>query len=136
MSGPWRLKSYTEEGIVTFVPNEHYSGPIKATLDEFRQIPTFSDEEQYQWLEAGAEAEHPIQVGYLPLSFATEPTSDPTVGGANPLVGHPPVAPADRVLHPVLLPELQQPDGAGQDLRPDLLPAGAAEHAGPGRRGP
>ncbi|MFC4907225.1 ABC transporter substrate-binding protein [Actinomadura gamaensis] len=82
VSGPWRLKSYTLEGVVTFVPNEHYSGPNKPYLDEFRQIPTMSDEQQYAMLERGD-----IQVGYLPLSFATESTTDPTVGGGNPLEG-------------------------------------------------
>lgn len=88
VSGPWRLKSYTMEGIVTFVPNEHYSGPNKAYLDEFRQIPMYSDEEQYRLLEGGPGGESGIQVGFLPLSFATEPTTDPTVGGANPLSEH------------------------------------------------
>lgn len=88
VSGPWRLKSYTLEGVVTFVPNEHYSGPNKAYLDEFRQIPMFSDEEEYKLLEEGPDGENGIQVGYLPLSFATEPTTDPTVGGVNPLGDH------------------------------------------------
>lgn len=88
VSGPWRLKSYTADGVVTFVPNEHYSGPNKPYLDEFRQVPTYSDEEQYRMLQAGPDAPGGIQVGYLPLSFATEPTTDPTVGGANPLGEH------------------------------------------------
>jgi len=97
VSGPWRLKSYTLEGIVTFVPNEHYSGPNKPYLDEFRQVPTFSDEEQYKMLQAGPDSpDGGIQVGYLPLSFATEPAVDPTVGGPNPLAEnytmHPQVA--------------------------------------------
>ncbi|MDQ2584968.1 ABC transporter substrate-binding protein [Saccharothrix yanglingensis] len=87
VSGPWRLKSYTLEGVVTFVPNEHYSGPNKPYLDEFRQVPTFSDEEQYRMLQAGPDADNGIQVGYLPLSFATEPAVDPVVGGPNPLAG-------------------------------------------------
>lgn len=81
VSGPWRLKSYALDGLVTFVPNERYSGPNKPYLDEFRQVPTLSDEQQYEMLKAG----DTIQVGYLPLSFATEPTTDPTKGGANPL---------------------------------------------------
>lgn len=80
VSGPWRLKSYTLEGVVTFVPNEHYSGPNKPHIDEFRQLPTFSDEEQYQMLQDGK-----VQVGYLPLSFADGSTEDPTRGGDNPL---------------------------------------------------
>ncbi|GGU00439.1 MULTISPECIES: ABC transporter substrate-binding protein [Streptomyces] len=88
VSGPWRLKSYTLEGLVTFVPNEHYSGPDKPYLDEFRQVPTFSDDEEYEMLKAGPRGEGAVQVGYLPLSFASEPTTDPTVGGANPLGDH------------------------------------------------
>jgi peptide/nickel transport system substrate-binding protein len=87
VSGPWRLKSYTREGVVTFVPNEHYSGPNKPYLDEFRQVPTNSDEEQYEWLRNGLPDGGRIQVGYLPLSFTTEPTDDPTRGGPNPIAG-------------------------------------------------
>ena len=85
VSGPWRLQSYTVDGVVTFVPNEHYSGPNKPHLDVFRQIPMQSDEQEYRLLQAGPDA---IQVGYLPLSFATGQTSDPTAGGANPLAEH------------------------------------------------
>jgi peptide/nickel transport system substrate-binding protein len=88
VSGPWRLKSYTREGVVTFVPNEHYSGPVKPYLDEFRQVPMSSDDEQYQRLQAGPHGPDGIQVGYLPLSFATGATDDPTVGGENPLAEH------------------------------------------------
>lgn len=88
VSGPWRLKSYTLEGVVTFVPNPHYSGPNKPCLDEFRQIPTFSDEEQFELLRAGRDGGGPVQVGYLPLSFASEPTDDPTTGGSHPLEEH------------------------------------------------
>jgi peptide/nickel transport system substrate-binding protein len=85
VSGPWRLKSYTTEGVVTFVPNDRYSGPDKPYLDEFRQVPTFSDEEQFHRLQAGPDGEGSVQVGYLPLSFATEPASELGVPGPNPL---------------------------------------------------
>ncbi|MGA5134107.1 ABC transporter substrate-binding protein [Streptomyces olivoreticuli] len=85
VSGPWRLKSYTAEGVVTFVPNESYSGPNRPYLDEFRQVPTFSDEEQYKMLQRGPRGKDAIQVGYLPLSFATKPTTSPDKGGPNPL---------------------------------------------------
>ncbi|UYM26211.1 ABC transporter substrate-binding protein [Streptomyces albus] len=88
VSGPWRLKSYTLEGVVTFVPNPHYSGPDKPYLDEFRQVPTFSDDEEYELLKAGPRGEGAIQVGYLPLSFASEPATDPSAGGPNPLGEH------------------------------------------------
>lgn len=85
VSGPWRLRSYTLDGVVTFVPNEHYSGPNKPYLDEFRQVPTFSDEQEYEMLRAGPKGPGSIQVGFLPLSFSVEPTDDPTRGGPNPL---------------------------------------------------
>ncbi|MEV6907372.1 ABC transporter substrate-binding protein [Amycolatopsis sp. NPDC051071] len=88
VSGPWRLKSYTLDGVVTFVPNEHYSGPNKPRLDEFRQIPFSSDEEEYHRLENGPDGKDAVQVGYLPLSFATGRTDDPAKGGVNPLAGH------------------------------------------------
>ena len=32
VSGPWRLQSYATDGMVTFVPNENYSGPNKPHL--------------------------------------------------------------------------------------------------------
>ena len=88
VSGPWRLKSYTLDGVVTFVPNEHYSGPHKPYLDVFRQIPFQSDEEEFHRLREGPAGPGAVQVGYLPLSFAAGRTTDPTVGGANPLVEH------------------------------------------------
>ena len=88
VSGPWRLKSYTLEGVVTFVPNEHYSGPNKAHLDEFRQIPTESEDQEYELLKAGPVGPDAIQVGFLPLNDDVEPHDDPTTGGPNPLGEH------------------------------------------------
>jgi peptide/nickel transport system substrate-binding protein len=85
VSGPWRLKSYALDGTVTFVPNEQYSGPNKPYLDEFRQVPTYSDEEEYAMLQRGPKGPAGIQVGFLPLSFSTEPATDPTQPGQNPL---------------------------------------------------
>jgi peptide/nickel transport system substrate-binding protein len=81
VNGPWRLRSYTEEGVVTFVPNSAYSGPNPARLDEFRQIPTSSDEQEYELLKSGDS----IQVGFLPPALGVQPDNDPTVGGPNPL---------------------------------------------------
>jgi peptide/nickel transport system substrate-binding protein len=85
VNGPWRLKEYTPQGVVTFVPNEHYSGPNPARLAEFREVPTTSDEQQYALLDNGPDE---VQVGFLPLSFGTQPGEDPTVGGPNPLSEH------------------------------------------------
>lgn len=85
VNGPWRLKSYTEDGVVTLVPNEHYSGPNQPHLDEFRQIPTTSEEQEYELLKPGPHGPGAIQVGFLPPSFGVQPSGDPTTGGPNPL---------------------------------------------------
>jgi peptide/nickel transport system substrate-binding protein len=69
VNGPWRLKSFALDGTVAFVPNEHYSGPNKPHLAEFRQVPTVSDEEEYQTLLAGSGT---LQVGYLPHGLGPE----------------------------------------------------------------
>jgi peptide/nickel transport system substrate-binding protein len=91
VSGPWRLKSYTLDGIVTFVPNEHYSGPNKPYLDEFRQVPMLSDEAEYETLRRGPRSDGGIQVGYLPLSFAAgsvDAAASAVTSSANPLADH------------------------------------------------
>jgi peptide/nickel transport system substrate-binding protein len=85
VNGPWRLRSYTAGGVVTFVPNEHYSGPNPAHLDEFRQVPITSDEEEYELLQRGPDGPDAIQIGFLPMSYGVQPSGDPTVGGPNPL---------------------------------------------------
>jgi peptide/nickel transport system substrate-binding protein len=84
VNGPWRLKSYTLDGTVTLVPNEHYSGPNKPHLREFRQVPTTSDEEEYHRLEAGPSGTDAIQVGYLPFGLGTARMVD----GTSPLAEH------------------------------------------------
>ncbi len=85
VSGPWRLKSYTIDGVVTFVPNEHYSGPDKPYLDEFRQIPMNSDEEEYKLLQQGPHGPDAVQVGFLPNGYTIGQTDDPASGQGNPL---------------------------------------------------
>jgi peptide/nickel transport system substrate-binding protein len=81
VSGPWRLKEYTMDGVVTFVPNEHYSGPNKPYLDEFRQVPTYSDEEAYRLLQNGPDSGNGVQVGFLPYGFTS---GAPGEAAANP----------------------------------------------------
>lgn len=89
VSGPWRLKSYTLDGTVTFVPNEHYSGPNKPYLDEFRQVQNDTDEQMYERLLAGPEGENAIQVGYLPHGMGL------LDGGSVPLEEHYKLIPQD-----------------------------------------
>jgi peptide/nickel transport system substrate-binding protein len=84
VSGPWRLKSYTLNGTVTFVPNESYSGPDRPYLDEFRQVPIASDDEMLRRLTAGPDAPNGVHIGYLPYGME----EDLTAGGANPVGQH------------------------------------------------
>ncbi len=72
VNGPWRLKTFALDGTVTFVPNERYCGPNKPYLDEFRQVPTSSDEQQYRVLQAGPDGPGALQVGFLPHGLARE----------------------------------------------------------------
>ncbi|MFL6136571.1 MAG: ABC transporter substrate-binding protein [Frankiaceae bacterium] len=77
VNGPWRLKSYTLDAVVTFVPNEHYSGPNKPHIDEFRQVPINSDEEMYQLLKEGPNGPRGVNVGYFPTGLDLSPSDDP-----------------------------------------------------------
>jgi peptide/nickel transport system substrate-binding protein len=85
VNGPWKLKSFTPYEQATFIPNERYSGPNKPYLAEFRQVAMPSDQAAYAALEAGPVGENAVQIGFLPFDFVTEPTTDPTKGGPNPL---------------------------------------------------
>ncbi|MGF1425976.1 ABC transporter substrate-binding protein [Kitasatospora sp. LaBMicrA B282] len=87
VNGPWRLAGYGPQGL-RFVPNDAYSGPDRPWLDEFRQVPSESNEAQYRRLEQGPHGPDAIQIGFLPPESVTEPTDDPTRGGPNPLAEH------------------------------------------------
>src|SRR5580693_2252174 len=39
VDGPWRLSSFNSDGNSTFVPNKTYSGPVKAKLTQFEEVP-------------------------------------------------------------------------------------------------
>ena len=80
VNGPWRLKSFGLDGVVTFVPNENYSGPVKPTLAEFREYPTESDHKQFAKLQEGTGGPDSLQVGYLPYGLGAE-----AAAGTNPL---------------------------------------------------
>ncbi|MGI5237785.1 ABC transporter substrate-binding protein [Dactylosporangium sp. CA-139066] len=81
VNGPWRLREFAADGSVTFVPNEHYSGPNPAQLDEFRQVPITTDEQEYELLRQGPHGPGAIQVGFLPMGLGA-------AGGPNPLAPH------------------------------------------------
>ena len=88
VNGPWRLGSFSLDGVVSFVPNEQYSGPNKAYLDEFRQVPVHSDKDLFAQMQSDPDE---IQVGYLPFGMDV----DLAGGAANPLAAHYRLVPHD-----------------------------------------
>ena len=113
VNGPWRLKSYTLDGVVTFVPNEHYSGPGRPYLDEFRQVPIVSDEEEYGRLASGPDGPDGIQVGYLPYGLGTEQIVD----GRNPLADQYRLVPQNACSIRLMPVNHDNPNVAGRMLR-------------------
>ena len=117
VSGPWQLREYTIDGVVTFRANPHYSGPNKPYIDEFRQISIASDQDEYRMLQNGPLGENAIQVGYLPDSYATEPTDDPTRAGPNPLAEHYTLVPGVAFLVRYLVLNFNHPGVSGAIFR-------------------
>jgi peptide/nickel transport system substrate-binding protein len=62
VDGPWRLAGFTSNGKATFVPNKRYSGPDKAHLSRFIELPFTSDTAEFNVLRSGGA----ITVGSLP----------------------------------------------------------------------
>jgi peptide/nickel transport system substrate-binding protein len=87
VDGPWRLSAFNSDGNSTFVPNKSYSGPVKAQLAQFQEVPFTTESAEYNVLRAGATGGNQIDVGYLPTTDAP-PTKSPTVVGTNPVTGY------------------------------------------------
>ena len=84
VDGPWRLSSFNSDGNSTFVPNKAYSGPVKAKLAQFEEVPFTTESAEYNVLQAGAAGGNQIDVGYLPTTDAP-PTKSANAIGANPV---------------------------------------------------
>ena len=84
VDGPWKLQSFNSDGNSTFVPNKEYSGPVKPTLAEFKELPFTTESAEYNVLQAGG---NQIDVGYLPTTDAPS-TSNPSHAGSNPVNGY------------------------------------------------
>jgi peptide/nickel transport system substrate-binding protein len=67
VDGPWKLGSFNINGRAVFVPNRKYSGPIKALLSEFIELPFTSDAAELDELRTGA-----LTVGYLPFEDVSQ----------------------------------------------------------------
>jgi peptide/nickel transport system substrate-binding protein len=87
VDGPWRLSSFNPDGNSTFVPNVAYSGPVKAKLTQFQEVPFTTESAEYNVLQAKGTGGNQIDVGYLPTIDAP-PTSSPNVAGRNPVSGY------------------------------------------------
>jgi peptide/nickel transport system substrate-binding protein len=84
VDGPWKLQSFNSDGNSTFVPNKQYSGPVKPTLAEFKELPFTTESAEYNVLQGGG---NQIDVGYLPTTDAPT-TSNPSQAGTNPVNGY------------------------------------------------
>ena len=87
VDGPWRLSAFNSDGNSTFVPNKSYSGPVKARLAQFQEVPFTTESAEYNVLQAGKTGGNQIDVGYLPTVDAP-PTTSPTTVGRNPVNGY------------------------------------------------
>lgn len=116
VNGPWRLKSYTMAGTVTLVPNEHYSGPGRAYLDEFRQVPIDHDKQMYRLLQTGPDAPGAVQIGYLPAGLLNEPDGLPGGPGGQIADGYK-LLPLNACCIRLMLINFENPTAAGRLLR-------------------
>jgi peptide/nickel transport system substrate-binding protein len=86
VDGPWKLSAFNVDGHISFVPNKAYSGPIKAKLAVFSEVPFTTDEAEYDVLRSPSSSSK-IDVGYLPQQNApTKPAN--AVAGTNPVPGY------------------------------------------------
>jgi peptide/nickel transport system substrate-binding protein len=63
IDGPFRLVRFSS-GEADFVPNAAYTGPVKAQISEFKEIPFSSDAPEVALARAGPDA---LTIGYLPI---------------------------------------------------------------------
>jgi peptide/nickel transport system substrate-binding protein len=78
VDGPFKLSSFDSSGNITMVPNASYSGPTKATIAEFKQVPFTTDDAEFNSLVG-----NDLDIGYLPTQDVTASTSDPQQAGPN-----------------------------------------------------
>jgi peptide/nickel transport system substrate-binding protein len=85
VDGPWKLQSFNADGHATFVPNKSYSGPVKPTLAQFKEVPFTTEAAEYNVLRSGSGSK--LSVGYLPTSDAPKKPAGAKVG-SNPVPGY------------------------------------------------
>jgi peptide/nickel transport system substrate-binding protein len=65
VDGPFKLTAFNADGHLTMVPNKSYSGPVKAKLAEFQEVPFTTDAAEYDVLRSPSSSSK-IDVGYIP----------------------------------------------------------------------
>jgi peptide/nickel transport system substrate-binding protein len=78
VDGPFHLAAFNSTGFVALKPNLKYSGPAKAKIAEFEELPFTSDTSEYNALVGGK-----LNIGYLPFGTLTANAKSPTVAGPN-----------------------------------------------------
>jgi peptide/nickel transport system substrate-binding protein len=78
VDGPWKLKSFNPDGETTMVPNPTYSGPIKATVSSFTELPYTSGDSEFNALVGGD-----LSVGYVDETQISTGTTNPYKAGPN-----------------------------------------------------
>ena len=66
VDGPWKLKSLDSAGNLKMLPNAMYSGPTRARLTEFDEVPFTQDTAEFNVLRAGPSTLNAVDYGYLP----------------------------------------------------------------------
>ncbi|MGH9046905.1 MAG: ABC transporter substrate-binding protein, partial [Acidimicrobiales bacterium] len=64
VDGPWKLSAFTVGGEATLVPNPAYSGPVKASISKFVEVPFTTAPAEVKALRTG----NSIDIGYLPYA--------------------------------------------------------------------
>jgi peptide/nickel transport system substrate-binding protein len=87
VDGPFKLTAFNPDGHATFAANKSYSGPVKPTLSQYKEVPFTTEAAEYNVLRAGNAGGQKIDVGYLPTTDAPKKPANATVG-ANPVPGY------------------------------------------------
>jgi peptide/nickel transport system substrate-binding protein len=83
VDGPFKLSAFNADGHITYVPNKSYSGPVKAKLAAFQEVPFTTDTAEYNVLQSPSSSTK-IDVGYIPQQDVPAKPAGATVG-SNPL---------------------------------------------------
>ncbi len=77
-SGPWKLTQFDDLGNATFVPNRHYSGPVKAKVAQVKLVAYTSTQAEENDLQAGK-----LTQGFVDPNVLTSPSPGNLKPGPN-----------------------------------------------------